>query len=788
MKKLVVLSVAALLSLSFTAMAQMTDSQVTSYLKAAAASGRDGNKVALELASRGVTQDQLERIRISLENDAAISADTGNQSTGNPRQLELIEEAVEVPVEPEVPEGPKIFGHDIFRNASLSFEPNMNTATPEDYKLGPGDEVIIEIWGYNEASIRQTISPEGKINISQVGPVQLGGLTIKEATAKIKKSLRSKYASIGGDRPNSEVSVTLGNIRTVQVNVMGEASVPGTYRLSSFSTVFTALYRAGGVTATGSLRAIKVIRAGEQIGTVDVYGYLFEGKSESDIRLQDGDIIIIPPYVKLVQVDGGVKRPMYYEMVEGETVSTALEYAGGFISGAYKDDVRIERKSGDKLEVLTINESRMNTTNVDDGDTITVGATFEQYANRLEVRGNVFRPGIYEFGGDIKTVKDLVNAAGGLREDAFLPRAIITRELPDLTNETISVAIGDIMDGKSADISLKNNDVLTISSNTQIYDRGTMTIRGLVSNPDTFPFAENTSVEDLIIRAGGLLEGASTARVEVYRRKMDKTGLMPENTIGESFTFAIKDGFAVDGAAEFILKPYDVVVVRRSPTVQAHKFVTVSGEVAFPGSYAILDRNEKLSDLIARAGGITPSANLKGGMLTRTASEEDRNLRASAKRMINVGNMDDIDNDQMTFGDKYTVGIDMEKAVKNPGSASDIIVRDGDEIFVPEYVATVSIQGDVMYPNVVQYIPGKNLSYYINQAGGYGLRAKKCKVYIVYQNGNVSRASEGKVEPGSEIVVPTKGEKRQVNASEYLHMSSSVTSLAAMVIALIKSF
>lgn len=764
--------------------AQMTDSQVVDYLKSAAASGKSEIDMQKELLLKGVTKEQLLRIQAQYQ---AAKAGAGNdqQTVGaNPRSEKHVD-SDDVDVQHVTVDEPqsRIFGHSMFSGKALSFEPNENVATPEDYRLGPGDQVIIEIWGYSEASISQTISPEGKINISQIGPVYLSGLTIKEASEKIRKALRSKYAGIGGDTPNSEVSITLGDIRTIQVNVMGEAKVPGTYRLSSFATVFSALYRAGGVTETGSLRDIEVVRGGAKVADVDVYGYLFDGKSESDIRLQDGDIIIIPPYVKIVELAGGVKRPMLYEMAGDETVADAVKYCGGFLSSANKGSVRVERKSGELREVFTVPYDRMEYTRVEDGDVITADNNFVEYANRLEVRGFVRQPGLYELGGEISTVKDLVNAAGGLREDAFLSRAVITRQRADLSLETVSVPIGAIMKGTVADVKLKKNDILLISGLYDIQDRGILTINGLVSNPGQFPFAENTSVEDLIVMAGGLLDGASLARVDVARRVVDLYGTMPMDTIGETFNFAIKDGLAVDGADEFILQPYDVVSVRQSPAFQKQQFVKVTGEVAFPGEYVLLDKGETMSEVIARAGGITNKAYPGGGTLYRRLNDEEKAINAATKKFIEQEDTkDSLDVDKLDFTNRYTVGINLEKALESPGSQYDIALREGDEIVVPEYLNTVRIQGTVMYPNTVVYVPGKGPDFYINAAGGYGNRAKKSKVFIIYMNGNVSRAGMGaKILPGCEIIVPSKGEKRQMSTGEILSIGTSSASLAAMI-------
>lgn len=825
MKKLSAILFSFIFLSSVLSFAQMTDSQVVDYLKSAASSGKSQTEMQRELLLKGVTKEQLLRIKNQYESGNKGAANTREVSGANPRSKKQsmdvqgqdnrisagrdgqyagteanVAEAGGVSPDRNMKQGAnlfadgrpesRIFGHSMFTGTDLSFEPNENVATPEDYKLGPGDQVIIEIWGYSEASISQTISPEGKITISQIGPVYLSGLTIKEASEKIKKALRAKYSGIGGDTPNSEVSITLGEIRTIQVNVMGEVKVPGTYRLSSFATVFSALYRAGGVTDTGSLRDIKVVRGGEKVADVDVYGYLFNGRSDSDIRLQDGDIVIVPPYVKLVELFGGVKRPMLYEMSGDETVADALKYSGGFSSSANKTSVRVERKSGKLREVFTVPSDRMAYTGVEDGDFITADTTFVKYANRLEVQGYVNQPGLYELGGGISTVKDLVRAAGGLREDAFLPRAVITRERDDLSLETVSVPLGAIMKGTVADVKLKKNDILLVSGMYEIQDRGILTINGLVSNPGSFPYAENTSVEDLIIMAGGLLDGASLARVDVARRVIDLYSTMPKDTIGQTFNFAIKDGLAVDGADEFILKPYDVVSVRLSPAFQKQQFVKVTGEVAFPGEYVLLDKGETISDVIARAGGVTNRAYPKGGTLHRLLNDEEKALNAATRKFIEQGDTkDSLDVKKLDFAEKYPVGINLEKALESPDSQYDITLREGDEIIVPELLNTVRIQGTVMYPNTVVYVPGKGVEYYINAAGGYANRAKRSKVFIIYMNGNVTRAKVGaKVMPGCEIIVPSKGEKKEMSTGEILSIGTSTASLATMIATLVRLF
>ena len=795
MKKFWILSVslALLCGLSNVTYAQMSDDDVINYIKSGMAAGKGEKQIGTELLARGVTQAQAERIQAKLEAGVGSTANVADQTVSQgvrERFSESVDEDVAGTADVLVSEASdanssssvRIYGHNVFNGRTLTFEPNENMATPENYKLGPGDQVIIELWGYNEATYRQTISPEGRITISQIGPIFLNGLTIKEAQAKIRKALQSKYAGIGGEQ--TEVSLTLGNIRSIQVNMMGEVATPGTYRISSFSTVFHALYRAGGVTRTGSLRGIKVIRGGKEYATVDVYGYLFTGNSDSDIRLEEGDVVLVPPYIKIATVTGGVRRPMSYELTEKETLADLIKYAGDFTGDAYKDDIRLVRNTGAEQEIFTVSSKNMSLTTMEDGDVVTIGSNLDRFANRIEIRGHVFRPGMFQYGADIKTVKQLVERAGGLTEDAYVDRAIIMREKDDLSLETVSFDLGAVLSGVNADIQLKKNDVLVISGKYELQARGHFSINGLVANPGTFPYAERTTIEDLIFQAGGLLDGASTARVEVARRELDPTSLEPSDTLGRTYIFSISDGLAIGAGENFYLEPYDVVSVRRSPGFVAAQHVSVEGEVPFPGAYVLITKDERVSDLISRAGGATSHAYLKGGLVVRQTTEEEITLNSATRRMINQGGgRDSVDVNKLSFSDHYTLGIDLEKAVAEPGCADDIILKAGDRIIVPEYLSTVRIQGDVMYPNTVLYQPNKNIGYYISAAGGYGSTAKRNKLYIIYMNGNVTKGSKlnAKIEPGCEIVVPTRRERRQMSAAEVLSLGTSAASLTTMI-------
>lgn len=797
MKKIIVLFAALLCFGCLNAAAQMSDDQVIQYAQSALKSGKSETEIGKELLARGVTRAQAERIKNSLMSEQSTSvtgqlidsklstrAVAGSEiRTENVTEDSGAEEVYEY-TEAEASTGSDIFGHNIFRSRTLTFEPNENTATPENYRLGPGDEVVIEIWGDNEALINQVISPEGRISISRVGPVQLSGLTIDEASTRIRKALSTKFSGLDGSK--SSVSVTLGRIRTIQVNVLGEVNTPGTYRLSAFSTVFNAIYRAGGVTATGSLRDIKVVRSGKEIASVDVYGYLLDGRTDIDIRLQEGDVIMVPTYGCLVEIAGKVKRPMKYEMKEGESVETLLQYAGGFASDAFRANLSLVRQSGDEREILTVEDKDYASCMLEDGDAVDVGASLDRFSNMVEVRGYVFRPGQYQLGGDIATVRQLVNFAGGPKEDAFLPRAVLIREKEDLSVETLSVDLAGVLSGASEDVLLRKNDVLVVSGIHELEDRGTLTINGMVARPGEFVFSDNTTIEDLILQAGGLLEGASTARVDVARRIMDSDSMEASDTLGQTFSFPIRDGFAVDGGENFILEPYDVVSVRRSPGYRSQTYVNLGGAVTFPGEYQLLRKDERISDLIARAGGVTKQAYLKGARIIRANDNGDS--EALGRLMQTAASRDSLSIDTSTSS--YNVAVDLEKALARPGSDYDVVLKTGDVITIPEYTGTVRVIGEVMFPNAVTYEPGKSVKYYVNAAGGYNVNAKRSKAFIVYMNGSAARSGSlsAKVEPGCTIVVPAKPERGRMSVGEIASITSASSSLASVIAVLTNLF
>ena len=794
---------------------QMSDDQVVQYVKEAQRTGKSQKQMTTELLRRGVTKEQVARIqkkyaehstaadgvenkpsqlreRTSLMTDGKAIRGTSYEEAELEEQKEIIDLKRDAKATPEAP-GSNIFGHSLFSSRNLSFEPSANLATPVNYRLGPGDEVIIDIWGASENTIRQTISPEGTILVRGLGPVHLSGMTVKEANSFLQREFSKIYSGISGTEPNSEIKLTLGDIRTIQINIMGEVSVPGTYTLSAFSTVFHALYRAGGVNRIGSLRSIKVVRDGKTFADLDVYDFIMKGKMKDDIRLQEGDVIIVDPYQSLVEIVGKVKRPMFYEMKPTETVATILNYAGGFTGDAYKKAIRLVRKSGREHQVFNVDEMDYSVFRLDDGDMITIDAVLDRFENRVEVRGAVYRAGLYQLDGTVNTVKQLIKKAEGLRGDAFLNRVIIDREHEDLSHEIIAIDLGGLLNGTIADIPLQKNDLLYIPSITDLKEEETVAIYGEVANPGTFLFSKNMTIEDLLVQAGGLLEEAATTRVEVTRRIKDPKSTSFSSVLGKTFTFDIKDGFIVGGNAEnFYLEPFDAVYIRRSPAYRRQQNVVVAGEVLFSGSYSLLKKNERLSDLVSKAGGVTPDAYVKGARLIRKLSDEERRRQNDAIRMAQNGEgKDSISIQKLNLSETYTVGIDLEKALANPKSDFDLVLREGDVLYIPEYVNTVKISGSVMYPNTVVYQKGKNLKFYINQAGGYGNMAKKKKVYVVYMNGTVSRLkarNASAIEPGCEIIVPSKAEKKHMAMAEILGISSTTATIAAMVATMANAF
>ena len=775
------------------AAAQMTDDAVIEYVKEGMANGKSQNDLLKELMASGVTMEQAQRIKKMVESEnqrtnlmmgRVDEMDRRRRNAPGVAQLPAVEMQEQVDGE-EVPEGEltekkEIFGHNIFSNRRLSFAPSLNIPTPLNYRLGAGDEVIIDVWGSNEATIRQTISPDGFINIPNLGMVTLNGMTIKEAEQYLRKKLAQIYP-VEGEDAASDFKLTLGNIRTIQVSVTGEVVVPGTYSISSLSNIYNALYCAGGVNNLGSLRKVQLVRNGKQKAVVDLYDFILNGVLPDGLTLEDGDVINVPLYLSLVNVEGSVKRPMYYEMKDGETVQDLLDYAGGFAGDAYRSNINVVRQNGVEYQVYTVDSNLFSAFILKDGDALTVGALIDRYENKLEVKGAVYRPGIYQLGDGIRTVSELIAKADGLKGDAFTNRALIHREREDLTFEVISVDVKAVLSGQAPDIQLQRNDILYIPSIYDLNDIGTITIEGEVATPGTFVYEANMTVEDIIMQAGGLLESASTVRIDVSRRIKNPASKEQPDSIANVFTRSFKDGYVVSEDLDFVLLPYDYVNVRRSPGYAEQGKVKVSGEVIFPGDYVLTHKNERLSDVIARAGGLNKWAYVKGARLIRHTLAEERNRTRSGMTVLTTGK-DSVNVANLDLDETYSVGIDLEAALAAPGSDADLVLRQDDMILIPEYINTVKISGNVMYPNVVAYNSGMSVRDYVEMAGGYGYRSKKNKAYIIYMNGTIARArqmSKGVVEPGCEIVIPQKRDK-EFDVSSLMSVATTSSSVATM--------
>ncbi|MGI6232507.1 MAG: SLBB domain-containing protein [Prevotella sp.] len=838
------------------AQSSMSDSQVAEYIQREVSRGTSQSQIVIKLMQRGVDITQIRRVRKkyerSMKNSGLGSTSSANMQTsdqsrlrtnngkskeetqianqkrdeltsnrieGNPQWKETYDEndadflQMQREVELMTPldsakllkqlleerdkKKLKVFGRDIFNNKELTFEPAMNIATPQNYKLGPGDAVIVDIYGASQKTINATVSPDGDIVIEGFGPIQVGGLSVAQANARIRSQLGTRYQS-------SRIKISLGQTRTITINVMGEVKTPGTYTLSAFASVFHALYMAGGTNDLGTLRNIKIYRNNRLVSVCDIYDYILNGKMTGNVRLADGDVIVVGPYDCLVTITGKVKRPMIYEMKRNESVETLLKYAGGFTGDAYKKAVRVKRKTGREYAVFNVEEFDMSSFRIADGDSVGVDSIIARYANTVEVKGAVFRPGLYQLGDNINSVRTLIQHAEGLTEEAFTTRAVMHRMKKDRTLRVISLDLDGIMKGTVADVPLQENDVLFVPTRQDATIERTITIRGEVQYPGIYKYADNETVEDFILQAGGLTEKASTAKVSVSRRVNNPSAIAPDSIVGQSFELDLKDGFVVDGTPGFTLMPFDEVYVFKSPAFSNQQNVTISGEVPFPGTYTITKRNARLTDLLKMAGGTTDLSYIRGARLERVPNEAERKRMEAAYRMameqqqqellslaVGSNNSSSLSNiaeknnstqlKKFQVPSTYPVGIELDKAIKDPESDANIVLREGDRLIIPKYNATVKINGAVMYPNTVAYERGKGARYYIDAAGGFAQNARKSNAYVIYMNGMVTKVSHGaKIEPGCEIVVPAKI-NRKSSPAEVLGIGNSIASIAAMI-------
>ena len=786
LKRIAIVLLAAIVCSSNLAIAQntMTDIQVLEYVKSGIEQGKSQEVMMRELAARGVDRAQAERVKALYENQGEGQKPDGVQEAAKSEdRSHFVSEQLDAAPESfkEDTLAPLVFGRDVFRNKSLNFAPSENLATPKNYRLGPGDEVIIDIFGANQVTLRSKISPEGSINVDVLGPLYLSGMTIDEANRFLKRKLAGIYGGLNRSSAGTDIRLSLGQIRSIQVNILGEVNHAGTYVVSAFSTVFHALYLAGGVVEPGSLRNITVNRAGKVVGTVDVYDFLINGSRESDLRLEEGDVILVRPYACMVKITGEVKRPMLFELRDGETLQDLIDYAGGFAGGAYTDNVTVVRQNGRNYEVRTVDAAGFKGFRMQNGDEVTVNQLNSFFENKLTINGAVYQPGTYEFGGEVKTVRQLVSKAGGVLPDAFLNRAVLHREHDDKTLEVISVDLGRILSGADTDVVLRKNDELYVASIADLREAGTMSIEGMVANPGPFPYARNTTVEDLIIMAGGLLEGASLARVDIARRKRDANGLVRLDEVGEMITVSLKDGFVDTGGAKVFLEPYDEVTIHRSPSYNVQTHVTLTGEVNFPGSYTMVNRNERLSDLVKKAGGATRYAYLKGARLFRHMDDDERRQLTDLLSHRTSENEELAISSAILSAEKYQVAIDLEKALLRPGGDEDILLEEGDLLDIPQLHMTVRVIGQVMMPSVISYDPDMRGSDYIAACGGYAPDAKRSQKYVVHMNGRSEKLRpRTKILPGDDIIVLARKKREGSGDQTFSRISTMSTTIASL--------
>ena len=836
MKKFIISILLSVLLPTIAAAQSMTDEQIIKFVMEQQQMGKSQQQIVTQLMQKGVSIDQIRRIRQKYEkqngqtslgavditgeskvnyrmrtnNGKVKESDNGNASyrvkeneetrkkrfvnraegeaednyqmrrelsTFLPDSTEIYDQMYMEEMMAKLNNKRKVFGRDIFNNKNLTFEPNMNIATPQNYRLGAGDVVYIDIYGASQKSLQCTITPDGDAVVEGYGPINIAGLTVAQANAKVRSTLGTRYSS-------SKIKLTVGQTKTIMVNVMGEVMAPGTYTLSAFASVFHALYMAGGTNDIGTMRNIKVYRNNSLVTTVDIYDYILNGKLSGNIRLADNDVIVVGTYDCMVNMTGKVKRPMFYEMKKEESLATAIKYAGGFAGDAYKKTVRVIRKAGSKYSVFNISEFDMASFHLDDEDSISVDSVIPRYSNMAEIKGAVFRPGLYQVGGEITSVRALLEHAEGCTEDAFTDHAVMHRMKEDRTLEVISVDVAGILNGTVPDIALRNEDVLFVPSKKDLQEEQTLTIHGEVMYPGIYRFADNETLEDFVLQAGGLTDAASVMKVDVARRITNTTATTASDTIAHTFTFALKDGFVIDGTPGFVLKPYDEVYVRRSPGYSEQQNVKIEGEVLFAGTYTLNKKSQRLSEMIKQAGGLTNTAYAEGARLVRKYTPEEKMRDEALLKMAkaNANGKDSIDIKKLDLGETYDVGINLDKALASPNSDFDIVLREGDRIIVPEYSGTVRISGDVMYPNTVAYKEGKGIGYYVDQAGGWGSTAKKSQTYIIYMNGTIAKAGyHTKPMPGCQIVVPSKEQGKKMTTAEIVAIGSGTASIATMI-------
>ena len=725
-------------------------------------------------------QSRLNQVRMQTGTDAAET------QTGSLRQTENMTDEDDDMTQVTAVEQPdnqlRVFGASLFRDRSITFEPSVNIPTPVDYVLGVGDEIVINIWGAAEANYELTVTPEGLVRIPSLGPVQLAGLSIQEARERLLNRLQDIYSGLRPNQPqnaNTYADVSLGNVRSIKVTIVGEVTQPGTYTISSLATVFNALYASGGPTNSGTFRNIQIIRGNSVADTLDIYDFLVYGDQSDNIRLRDQDIIKIDPYLSRVELRGEVKQPAIYEMKEGETLGDLVEYASGFTERAFTKRLVLRRNTDIQRSISDVSWPEGSDLVLQSGDEIRVGELLDRFENRVSIRGAVFREGEYELDEGMM-LTDLIDKAAGLREDAYMQRGIIFRTQDDLTVRTLAFSVADVMDGVSDDVALQRDDIVQISSLFDLREEYTIQVNGAVNEGGEFAYTENLTIQDAIYLADGFRESAAPYRIELSRRLTDEDRFVKGNRLAERFSFDINEDleFAPEDQ-DFRLEPFDQILVRTMPNYRAQQNVQIRGEVNFPGSYVLDSRDARISDLIEWAGGLSEFAFPEGASLRRGPGGDEQTLQEL-----------EASDEQIQIGGRGSskVGIRLVDIMRNPGGKQDLKLQPGDILEVPTELQTVRVEGEVLFPVQVRYDDGLSLREAVSKAGGFTDQALKRRAYVVYANGEVDRTkrflffkNDPPIEPGATVVIPAKEEEAELSAQERIAIYSTIVSMAAIV-------
>ncbi len=779
---------------------ELSDDQIRKFIQQVESSGYTEQQLELLARARGMSETQISKLRNRISQiQTGISGQTESGNITRLRESPSFQSNKETPFDPFSDIIPtdtlkqgielEIFGMSFFENENLTFEPSLNIATPKDYQIGPGDQIIIDVWGASEQTYQLDVTPEGNIRIPSLGPIYLNGLTVDQADTRIKSRLKAIYSTLGN---NTFAQISLGQIRTISVNVIGEVKRPGTYTMSSFGTAFNALYYAGGPNRTGSLRDIQVFRGGKKINTLDAYNFLIYGEGQH-IMLQDNDVVLVRPYQNRVGIDGEVKRPAYYELILGESLGKAIDFAGGFSPDAYRGSISLRRNLANAKAVQTVKADFFNDFMIQGGDFIEVGKITNQFTNRVRIEGAINHSGEFELKAGMK-LSDLIDLAEGFRGDAFMGRGLIIRQNSDFTLSSVAFVPSDLVAG-NYDLELQNEDHIKIQSIFDLKESYSVTIQGEVQKPGRFPFVEGMTVENIIYLANGFKESAARSFVEVARRVRDENGA--EDISSEVFNFSIDKGLNIsDEASDFELEPFDLIVVRKSPYYEEQVMIEIEGEVKFPGKYALEKKDERISDVLRRAGFLTRYAYPRGATLIRRTEyfvdEEDEGDEAARLRREELQELFErdtvIDDAKKAFKMQESIGIQLEEIIRNPGSRFDMILKEGDVISIPRELQTVRVRGEVLYPSTVRYDNTLSFTEVISQAGGFSDVAKKSKAYVIYANGSAQRTKNflwfkdyPKIEPGAEIIIPEKPERRKLSPGEIISITSGIGTIALII-------